>query len=355
MKTTPPSGKIARSVLDDVILPRLGHPRPEVIVGPGHGVDVGVVRLDDRSVLVTTTDPLFVMPELGWERATWFAVHILASDAATSGLAPQYMSVDLNLPLSCSDADLAALWEGIHRTCEALRIHVVAGHTGRYEGCAFPTIGGATLFGIGSIDEYIVPTMAGPGDQIIITKGAAIETAGLFGACYPEKVKAACGQEVARDAAALFRQMSTVEDALTAVKVGVRERGVTAMHDATERGVFGALAELAEAAGSGLVVQQDLIPVPEAAARVCELLDVDPYCTSSEGTLLIACRPPQVAEVIDRLSDRDIAAVRIGELRERDAGIKCVKEGREEDLRIPESDPFWPAFRAAARSREHEP
>ena len=52
-----------------------------------------------------------MVPAYGWERAAWFAVHILASDAATSGLPLRWMSVDLNLPPEISDEDLAALWD----------------------------------------------------------------------------------------------------------------------------------------------------------------------------------------------------------------------------------------------------
>src|SRR3972149_10116484 len=96
----PAIGKVSSEIFDEVILPRLGRKHPEVLVGPGHGVDVGVVDLGNGQVMVTTTDPIFVVPPYGWERSGWFAVHILASDAATSGIRPAYITMDLNLPLS---------------------------------------------------------------------------------------------------------------------------------------------------------------------------------------------------------------------------------------------------------------
>ena len=46
-----------------------------------------------------TTAPVFIVPEYGWERAAWFAIHILASGAVTSGLRPRFLSIDLNLPM----------------------------------------------------------------------------------------------------------------------------------------------------------------------------------------------------------------------------------------------------------------
>jgi len=59
--------------------------------------------------MVTTTDPIFVVP-LTVERSGWFAIHILASDAVTSGIRPNYITMDLNLPLSMTREEFEALW-----------------------------------------------------------------------------------------------------------------------------------------------------------------------------------------------------------------------------------------------------
>ena len=92
------TGKATAELFDQLILRRLGAPDDDVLVGPRHGVDVGVVRVADGTAMALTADPVFVVPAYGWERAAWFAVHILASDASTSGLPLRWMSVDLNLP-----------------------------------------------------------------------------------------------------------------------------------------------------------------------------------------------------------------------------------------------------------------
>ena len=92
------TGKATAEVFEQVILRRLGARDDDVLVGPRHGVDVGVVRVADGVAMAITADPVFVVPAYGWDRAAWFAVHILASDAATSGLPLRWMAVDLNLP-----------------------------------------------------------------------------------------------------------------------------------------------------------------------------------------------------------------------------------------------------------------
>jgi len=138
-----------------------------------------VISIGDDRVMAVTTDPFFVVPNYGWERAGWFAVHILASDITTSGLRPQYMTVDLNLPLSMTDEQLTDLWEQVDRTCKALELSIVTGHTGRYAGCNYPMVGGATMISFGDKTQYVSSGMSQAGDDVLLTKGVAIEATAL--------------------------------------------------------------------------------------------------------------------------------------------------------------------------------
>ncbi|MEL6547999.1 MAG: AIR synthase related protein, partial [Myxococcota bacterium] len=121
-----PLGKIDRAVFDASIRQRLGHPDPAVLIGPKHGVDAAILDMGEE-VLAVTTDPFFIVPDYGWQRAGWFAVHILASDVATSGLPPRFLSVDLNLPPSMSNEDLDEMWSAVHDACEKLKVSIVTG------------------------------------------------------------------------------------------------------------------------------------------------------------------------------------------------------------------------------------
>ena len=229
----PDIGKISPDVFEELIYPRLGKKRDTVLVPPQSGVDVGIVEIGGKAVAVTT-DPVFIVPEYGYEKAAWFAIHILVSDIVTSGLSPTYLSIDLNLPMEIKEEELETMWRVIHEQCEKLGIAVICGHTARYENCHFPMVGGATVMAVGSKDDYVTPKFAKPGDHVIITKGPAIESSGIFAAMFPEKIAARFGNQFSEKAQSIFYKMSVVEDALTAVSVGVRDEGVTAMHDATE-------------------------------------------------------------------------------------------------------------------------
>ncbi|HDP81149.1 MAG TPA: AIR synthase, partial [Spirochaetes bacterium] len=109
----PEIGKISPEIFNEVIFPRLGAKSDKVLVGPQHGVDVGIVEIGGQAVSLTT-DPVFIVPEYGWERAAWFAIHIIASDSVTSGLKPGLLSIDLNLPMEMTKQQLETMWDVIH-------------------------------------------------------------------------------------------------------------------------------------------------------------------------------------------------------------------------------------------------
>jgi hydrogenase expression/formation protein HypE len=342
----PELGKATPKFFDDVIFPRLGARDDSVVVGPTHGVDFGAITIGDRTV-VLSTDPFFIAPSLGWERAAWFALHIIASDVAVSGIAPRYLAVDLNLPPEMEESTLVTIWETVHREAKRLGIAVVTGHTARYAGCNFPMVGGATVFGVGASDELIDPRKAAVGDRIIITKGPAVETTGLMSVQFPEYIAERFGERTAEDAKSVFYQMSVVEEAAICARVG----GVTAMHDATECGIWGALFEMARASGKGLVVEKTSIVTQDAVMKTCEVFDIDPYKAISEGTLVAAAKPDRVDEILAALSQADIPASVVGELTEPESGVVVIDEAGRHPLAHPEIDPFWGKFEEYLRKQ----
>ncbi len=344
----PEIGKISLEVFNELIYPRLGAKRKEVLVGPQHGVDVGIVEIGNKAVALTT-DPVFIVPEYGFERAAWFAVHILASDVVTSGLKPTYMAIDLNLPMEITERQLKTLWEVIDRECKKLGIPIICGHTARYENCHYPMVGGATVISVGDKDKYVSPRLVSKADKIIITKGPAIEASGIFATMFPDLLEKEFGADFTQKAKGLFYKMSVVEDALTSCSVGVRENGVTAMHDATECGIWGGLYEIAQSSRCGLIIEEEKLVIEPCVREICELFKIDPYKSISEGTLILTCRPHKAEEIVRALSKKGILASVVGEVVDSTQGIILVKEGKERKLEHPGVDPFWDAFYQALR------
>jgi len=347
----PQIGKISPEVFEELIYPRLGAPNPSVLVPPQNGVDVGIVEVGGMAVAMTT-DPVFIVPEYGMKRAAWFAIHILASDAVTSGLSPAYLSIDLNLPMSMTEQDLETMWEVMHQECKSLGMAVVCGHTGRYENCGYPMIGGATVLAVGPRDGYVTPKFARAGDHLIITKGPAIEASGILATLFPDRLESRYGKEFSDNAQHLFYKMSVVEEALAAVSVGVRDRGVTAMHDATECGIWGGVYELAEAAGLGARLDKDAVVMEPGVPEICELFGIqDPFAAISEGTLILSCKPHASGAILETLKKKGIPASIAGELTKPEHGITVVWQGRESPFRHPRVDPFWNAFYEALKNK----
>jgi hydrogenase expression/formation protein HypE len=346
MSEMPEIGKISPDIFTELIFPRLGAKSDKVIVGPQHGVDVGIVEIGDKAVSFTC-DPVFIVPEYGWERAAWFAIHIIASDSITSGLKPQFLSIDLNLPMSMTKEQLAITWDTIHKECVKMGITVITGHTARYENCHYPMVGGATIVGVGEKNEYVTPRLAKAGDKIIITKGPAIEASGILATMFPFLMEREYGNDFSRKAQQIFYKMSVVEDGMTAIGVGIRENGVTAMHDATECGLWGGLYEIVQAAGLGVRVEQEKIVVQEGVKEICAFFGIDPYASISEGSLILSCRPHKADEVVKTLQKKGIAASVVGELTPPEKGMVLVRQGKEGKLVHPIVDPFWNAFYGA--------
>jgi hydrogenase expression/formation protein HypE len=346
MSELPDIGKISPEIFSELIFPRLGAKDKNVLVGPQHGVDVGIAEIGGKAVSFTT-DPVFITPQYGWERAAWFAIHILASDSATSGLKPKYLTIDLNLPMDITKQQLSIVWDIIHKECVKLGINIITGHTARYEGCHYHMVGGATVIGIGELDEYVTPRFCEAGDKLIITKGPAIEATGIFAAMLPGVIEKELGKDIARKSQEVFYKMTVVEDAMTAVSVGVRQNGVTALHDATECGVWGGLFEVAQASGLGARIDKDKIIMEESVAEVCKLFGIDPYASISEGTLIIACKAHKAEAVVKALTVKNIKSSIVGELTKPEKGMVLVEKGKEKPLVHPIVDPFWRAFYGA--------
>ena len=327
-------GKVDRDFFDSYIYPHLGADREDVRLGPQHGVDFGVFDVGER-VVATATDPVFVMPSLGFERAAWFAFHILMSDVAVSGIRPTHLSVDFNLPPDITDAEFAQVWETFDEEAKELGVSVVTGHTGRYAGCNYPMVGGGTVLGVGDPADLIRPDGARAGDRVLVTKGPAIEATGLLSIQFESLMREELDAETIEDAIDRFYDMSPVHDALTAAAAGP----VTAMHDATECGILGGLYEMARAGGVHLDVETESIPMQPGVLEACDFFDIDPWKSISEGTLLLTVAPDGAEDVLAALDSEGIPAAEVGTVEE-GAGVAVDSE----DIEHPEVDPFWGTF-----------
>lgn len=326
------TGKVSRGFFEERIAPNLGADRDDVPLGPTHGVDFGVVSVGDHAV-VTATDPISILPALGWERAGQFAVGIVLADVAVSGLSPTHLTISFSLPTELSEESFGRIWDAIDAECRDLGVSIVTGHTASYDECSFPWVGAATGMAVGEPADVVRPDGARPGDDLLVTKGPAVEAVGLLTTLFPEGVD--LPPETLATAQARLDETGVVRDAVAAANAG----GVHAMHDATEGGLLGALHEMAESAGVRLSVDTDEVPTRPGVRETCDALDMDPWRASSAGTLVLAVDPTATDAVLSALQDRGTPVGVAGSVESGD-GVLFGGESTEP----PTSDSAWPVY-----------
>ncbi len=332
----PALGKIHPGFFDRVVYPRLGFKDENVIIGPRHGVDYGVLKVGGKC-LAMSTDPFFIVPSFGFRRAAWFGFHIIFCDVAVSGLKPSHLTIDLNLPPEIKEGELEEMWDAVHAEAHKYGINIITGHTARYAGCNYPMVGGATAIAIGEEKDLRGPHKVKIGDKIVITKGPAVETTGLLAVLFPNKFIEAGGEEFCKEAADVFYQMSVLDDCVIAREFP----GVHVMHDATECGIWGGLYEMARAGGYGLRIEESLIPIQPVIKKTAEVFKFDPFCAISEGTLIVMVDKKEADDLVGAFNKRGILSNVVGEVVDRKSGLKINSNGRERTLEHPKVDPYW--------------
>jgi hydrogenase maturation factor len=104
------------------------------------------------------------------------------------------------------------------------------------------------------------------------------------------------------------------------------------MHDPTEGGLANALHEVAAAAGVGLVVEEDRIPILEECRVLCDHYGLDPLGFIASGSLLIMVEPSDSGKVMRSLEKAGVPAAKIGKITPKERGIKIRRGRRIKDL-----------------------
>ena len=122
--------------------------------------------------------------------------------------------------------------------------------------------------------------------------------------------------------------ISVQQDAEIALRTGE----IHAMHDPTEGGLATGLLELALAAGVGLRIQRERLPVLPECRTLCDALDVDPLGLIASGALLLTCPPGDAERLVAAWRAQGIAGTIIGEVMSGEAECRLVGPQGEEPL-----------------------
>lgn len=302
-----PPGKLPGDLLSRLVATYATHDDPSVLVGPGRGRDAAVVNLGD-ALLAVKTDPI----TFASDSAAAYLVDVNANDLACLGATPRWLLVTALLPADTTTAaTVEAQFRDLSGICAARGISLVGGHTEITPAVNWPVLIGS-LFGDVTTGRLLQPGGAQPGDRVLLTKALAIEGTALLARERRDRLTAALGPELVARAASLLVTpgISVVRDAQVLLAHG----GVTALHDPTEGGVATGAAEIAEAAGLGVHLDQSSIPILPETAAIAAALGLDPLGLLASGSLLATAPPTHAAGLIAAGAAAGLLVTDIGEI-----------------------------------------
>lgn len=321
-------GKLMAGDLYELVLKELPVLRSDILVRPMIGEDSAVIDFGEE-VCVVSTDPITGAQD----GVGALAVHVSCNDIASNGAQPVGIQASLLLPLDTNPFQIRSIMKEIAETANELGVEVIGGHTEITEVVNRPLIS-VTAVGRARRDRYVTSSGASPGDDIIITKGAAIEGSAILATDYFDYLKeAGLPEELLKRAQAFIQEISVVKEGQMAALFGV-----TAMHDATEGGIYGGLYELSQASRTGFTIYQEQVPVREETRALAQFLDFDPLAMISSGSMIMTTE--NGAGLCQALFDEGILATIIGKMTSH--GCVVVKENGEK-MQITEAvnDELW--------------
>ena len=321
-------GKVPENVLKRSVFKEIHTRRPEVLLGAGVGEDCAAVKLAPDETLVMSTDPITgTAKDIGT-----LAILITVNDLASSGATPVGVLLTVLLPESVEEPELRKMMAQVEAACAQADVQIMGGHTEVTPVVNQPVI---SVCGVGKVKDGRLISTAGarPGMDILVTKWIGIEGTAILAKEKEEELLAKFSAPFVEKAKALDVYISVQSEAAVAVR-----SGVSAMHDVTEGGIFGALWEMAEASGVGLEIDMKKIPIRQETVEVCEFFGLNPYQLISSGCMLMAALDGNT--LVRELAKAGIPAAIIGKATEgKDRVLLCEDERR--FLEPPKTDELY--------------
>ena len=334
---TLPLGKLKLEQLRRLLTTYVAVNDARVVVGPEVGEDAAVIDMGDR-YLVAKTDPItFVVDDIGW-----YAIVINANDLATRGATPKWFLATILLPEhQATEAMVETIFAQLAAACKQYKITLCGGHTEVTYGLDRPIVVGQMLGEVAK-DRLIRTAGVHVGDDIILTKGIAVEATSIIARVKQDDLLTRYSADYLRACRDFIYTpgISVVEEA----RIAVETAHVTAMHDPTEGGVATGLHELAEAAGVGLHIEREAIPMFPETATLCAQYGLDPLGIIASGALLITVAPQETAQLLDAFQRQRIQASVIGRAVPIDEGRSLWNQGNQTPLPIFHQDELTKIF-----------
>ncbi len=347
-----PVGKLPARLLKELLAKNYCAEDSGVIIGPKVGEDAAVIDVGSKDTyLVAKTDPI----TFAAERIGWYAVNVNANDIAVMGAVPRWFLVTVFLPEGkASEAMATEIFDDISKATGNLGITVCGGHTEITAGLERPIVVGQMLGEVHK-DKLVRKEDVRAGDDIILTKGIAIEGTAILAGERAKELEGRYGSEFVDRARRFLYEpgISIVEEASIAAATGK----VHAMHDLTEGGLSTGVVEMAGMGvkGLGAIIERSGVHCYPETVTLCSHYGIDPLGMISSGALLIAVPPEDSGCVLEALKKAGVRAGVIGSLIEGDKGdkgdkrFKMIEDGVAKELPAFEVDEIARLFESEGK------
>jgi hydrogenase expression/formation protein HypE len=268
-------GKATQTLIEAVFLDAFRNPLLEPLE------DAARLHVDGARMALTTdsyvVSPLFFP---GGDIGD-LAVNGTVNDLSVAGAVPLYLSAGFILEEGFPVADLTRIVASMKAAADAAGVQVVTGDTkvvqkGKADGCYINTAGVGVVEHQGNLGV----ANAKPGDVILVSGPIGDHGVTIMLARGELDIEA----DIVSDTAPLNGLVASLLKAAP---------GVRALRDATRGGVATILNEIAAAAGVGVLVTEDDIPVRAEVRGAAELLGIDPMYVACEGRLVAVVDPAE--------------------------------------------------------------
>jgi len=291
-------GKLTPKELKNNVFGIIGRRRAEIKVSSSLALDCASFAFDGDTLI--TSDPITG----ACENIGSLAIKVNANDIISCGGEPVAVLLTIIAPPDTKVEQIKKVMQDAEQEAITQNMEIIGGHTEFSDAVARIIV---CCTAVGKSNKPIFADKAQIGDDIIMTKYVALEGTAIIASDKKDKLAGVLSRAELAYARSLHEYLSIAKEGMLAAKLNVH-----AMHDITEGGVIGAVAELAEASGAGAELYADKMPILEVTKKIATALDIDPLRLISSGSLLICAADGK--KVAQELADAGVKATIIGKI-----------------------------------------
>jgi hydrogenase expression/formation protein HypE len=208
------------------------------------------------------------------------------------------------------------------RAAQEIGAFIIGGHTGYSAGLSRPLVA-VTALGTASGQGPVLTSGARIGDQMLVTKGIALEGTAILAQDFADVAQElGLSEAELEEGRSVMAEISVMPEALV-----LAEQGVTAIHDVTRGGLLETLLEIGYLSQVGIEMKFSRLAIPAIVSRFAQAFQFDPLRMISSGTLAVTVPAERVEDVSKALEELKTPFTFVGRVIE-GKGVHILQDGK---------------------------